>query len=421
MTALFCVAWALSLVCAMESWQFNLPPRIFIYEVLGLLFLSIFVVVFSRRRIVVKKELRFFILFQGLYLTVVAFSGFKALFFSYGPESISSYFKNLSSESVHVIFFVAFAAYLSNTTASRRLSVLRAYIAGVLCSSLYGIAQMSVYLSFHVDIGAHLWRAISYGLPPVDSVEPAWSVMGVPRGVGFPGIDTAATYAASILPLLLLIAAHRKKWSDAGKASLAAIGLLITMSRTGIIAAAVSLGILAVLQGRRFFGLTRALIAVSIPLSILGFVWSDYVVEIVKFRTAADASRLDLYRGGFRLFSENPIFGVGAGNYVVARLALPRGMYADLNLHNSWLTILVNLGLVGLLLQMVFFAYMIRAAYSRRTALSSAYVASLIGLSIAALFNQVLDSFYFGFFITLLFSMSVLTDDEREDGVLFGI
>ena len=138
--------------------------------------------------------------------------------------------------------------------------------------------------------------------------------------------------------------------------------------------------------------------------------WWEYLSEILKYRTHIDFSRLALFRGAIELFAQNPVLGVGANNYSVARFSLPNEYFHDANVHNSWLTILVELGIVGLLFKISFFAYIIYAASRRKSLLSRAFICTIIGLSVGALFNQVFDLFYFNFYIVLVFAMVVLDD-----------
>ena len=104
------------------------------------------------------------------------------------------------------------------------------------------------------------------------------------------------------------------------------------------------------------------------------------------------------------------MLGIGANNYSVARFSLPNTFFHDANVHNSWLTILVELGLVGLLFKIAFFVYMICVASRRKIVVSSAFICTIIGLLAGAFFNQVFDLFYFNFYVTLFFVVVVMMD-----------
>jgi O-antigen ligase len=91
------------------------------------------------------------------------------------------------------------------------------------------------------------------------------------------------------------------------------------------------------------------------------------------------ADRWDLWRLGWRVFTERPIFGVGAGNFgtytlyhippdeLLGRYALHRGFLYGRVLHNAHLEILVEFGLVGV----VTYLWMLVDFWTRNAALRS--------------------------------------------------
>ncbi len=407
--ALLIVASLIAFCCAMRDWQFNFPPRIFIFDLLSMVFIfGVLLYYFIGRQIILRKELKYFILFQWGYFFIEVISGLKVGSFFPDQAAFSQFYKGILSSLFHTTFFTFFILYLSSVRSRARNTVLKFYIAGVICSCLYGMFQMILWKGYGISIDSYMWDHISYNAEMSFDVAPSWAVMGITRGKGFPGVGAAATYVVTILPLLLLSASLRRKSKDIILVIIAVLGLLLTMSRTGLLSFAVALLLLIILERRRLFSLVRSAFVISIPLGYLAYVWWGYISEILKYRTHIDFSRLALFRGAIELFAQNPVLGVGANNYSVARFSLPSNFFHDANVHSSWLTILVELGIVGFVFKIAFFVYMIHAASLRRSVLSRAFICTIIGLSVGALFNQVFDLFYFNFYITLSFTLIII-------------
>ena len=369
----------------------------------------------SRKTLSLRKELKYFIVFQWLYLLITVVSGINIIASSAGQESFSQYYKGILSGGFRTLFFTLFVLYLSNVKSSTRNTVLRFYIAGVICSCMYGISQLLLYKNYGINIDSYIWDQISYNVEMSFETAPSWAVMGIPRGVGFAGVNAAATYVVTILPMLLLSSSFGRKSKDIILVIIAIMGLLVTMSRTGLVSFSVAVLFLIILKRRRLFSFVKTAFIISVPLGYLGYVWREYISAIINVRmNVVDLSRLAIYKGGIHLFYQNPILGVGINNYSVERFLLPSSFYHQANLHSSWLSILVELGIVGLFFKIIFFVYIIYVASKRKSVLSRAFICTIIGLSAGALVNQVFDMFYFNLYLTLVFAIVVLGGDVYD-------
>lgn len=170
-----------------------------------------------------------------------------------------------------------------------------------------------------------------------------------------------------ILPLSLVLApiAHqitkRKTWPAGAKAALVCLpaacaaaillALLFTVSRMGLIAAAVSLAILGALEliSRRDRRRSTALIAVAGGLILL--LISAPLSLISRYEGGLTSEdRIPIWRSAFTLIAHYPAFGCGLGTFVsgVQRYssATPGNLvdYA----HNDYLQLLAELGIVGI-------------------------------------------------------------------------
>ncbi len=412
---LLIVVALISITCAMQSWQFYFPPRLMIYNLLCMLFVVLFAFYYFafRKKFFLKKELKIFIILQCLYLIIIIFSGVKLILPSVAEESFEQYFKIVIHETFNVIFFAVLILYLSQIKSSDRKLVLNCYVIGVICSCIYTILYLSLYVKMGINIG-YIWDTISYGEIIDDKIdmEPTWAVMGVPRGIGFAGVNAAAMHVVTALPLLTISALVNKSVKNISFLTIAIMGLLATISRTGVLSFGVAFLVLIVLERRRLRGFIGVMFLGLISIVYLAYMNQEFFSEIFEYRIHIDYSRLKIYRAAIELFYQNPILGIGANNFSVARFSLPSTFYHDANVHNSWLSILVELGIVGLLTKSIFFAYIIFTMQKRKNFLASSFKAALIGLFVGAMYNQLFELFYFNFFIAIFFISIVLDNSD---------
>jgi len=111
--------------------------------------------------------------------------------------------------------------------------------------------------------------------------------------------------------------------------------------------------------------------------------------------------------------------GVGTNNYSVVRFTLPHEYYHLADLHNSWLSILVELGILGFICYSLFLSFIIWRATIKLDILSKGIICTIITLSVGALGNQIFDLFYFKYFLILLFSMVSLGDGKHIESYQF--
>ena len=410
---LYILSVLIAFCCAMRSWQFNISVTIFIFDLLALIFMVIFLITNSNSsKFHIPKELRYFMLFLCLSFVTEVTSGISIIQMNGSQESFSQYYKYLLTTLFHTVFFFFFIIYLSGCDKQRRKNIVNAYIAGVVCSGMYGIVQLAIWKYFNINIESIIWNKISYNANLIFWEDPTWAVLGIPRGVGFPGVNAAATYTVTILPLLTYYLASKINMKTLVAFLFALFGLLVTMSRTGLLSFAVALFLLAFLNRRLFSGMIKIGGLLSFPSLYLIYLGWEYITTLIVKRSAIDFSRIDLYLGAIHLFFQYPL-GIGLNNYSVVRQFLPSHLYQTENLHNSWLTILVETGLPGFIVKTTWIIFVILSLLVKRKAFSNCTACALIGLCAGALFNQLFDLFYFLFFVTLFFTVSVLDNDTR--------
>jgi putative inorganic carbon (HCO3(-)) transporter len=179
------------------------------------------------------------------------------------------------------------------------------------------------------------------------------------------GFDDPNELAAVLVPALVLcafafVAAGRRpiRWLYAGLAALFFYSFAQTDSQAGIVALVVALLLAVVVSGR-----VRPRAAVAVACFFLfATVYYTFVTEPVALQTIGSqnnvGARESLWTVAGRIVRDHPVAGVGAGNFGVAEqsytaksINLPRAdLVTESELaHNSYLQVLAELGVVGLL------------------------------------------------------------------------
>jgi len=154
-------------------------------------------------------------------------------------------------------------------------------------------------------------------------------------------------------------------------AGITLFGLVFSISRTGLVAAIIVSLILIMLRlrGRLSRIYTKSFSAVPIMLFVLGFgltlviipsdyrdLWVGSIYKEISTNTGTTGIRIELWRISSEIFLEHPIIGVGTGNfpkYAAEKWSLQRS-YRDAVVHNTYISVLTETGLVGFVIFMLF-------------------------------------------------------------------
>lgn len=183
---------------------------------------------------------------------------------------------------------------------------------------------------------------------------------------------------ASIFSLAFFLEANRKeKIAYAGISILLLIALMITKSRGSLVAFAVAVFFMILINSRSFAKFIRnlfILIAVSAPFI---FITGAYrrIAQIINIYDENILTRLNLWDKAIYLFKQSPIIGVGFGRYndmvwenydmihlsghpgIFALYKTPGYIYDTSNAHNSYLHFMAETGVIGLILIISFWIF----------------------------------------------------------------
>jgi O-antigen ligase/tetratricopeptide (TPR) repeat protein len=172
-------------------------------------------------------------------------------------------------------------------------------------------------------------------------------------------MNISTLLAGYVAPLILLtlgwaLTARRRDYRQAlwMVAGALFIILILTFSRGGLLSLGIGLG--AFFAMRIFGDKKRASIRKwLIPITIIGGIGAVVIFTISQARSTGDEVRLDMYRSAVQITLDNPIVGVGVGNfgrayreYRTPDLARDRMASA----HNLYLNTIAETGLTGLII-----------------------------------------------------------------------
>jgi putative inorganic carbon (HCO3(-)) transporter len=266
-----------------------------------------------------------------LALLIVGFLAWATLTSVWAPSSAAA-FGAVARYALNGLFFVI----VVGAVRTRRdvTWVVSAFLVGAAFSAAYGIAVPSASTTGEAD------------------------VQRVTGTIGDPNEFAAVLVAA--LPLGVALAAARE-WSRSVRAlgivtaGLSVAGVLLSLSRGGFISLLVVLVAGAVLAGR--WRSKALLVAPLVILAGVGYLLANPAALQRVSESNGGTGRTDLWQVGWRMVRDQPVLGVGAGNFTDASIhyLLQPGRLARSDLiantpkvaHNTYLTIFAELGLVG--------------------------------------------------------------------------
>jgi O-antigen ligase len=204
------------------------------------------------------------------------------------------------------------------------------------------------------------------------------------------------------------------RWFMRGTAALLFLGVVATFSRGGFLGLVAALGT-AFLLSKKKLKIIGMFLALALPLSVIApFVIPDkYVAEMETISDKQDSTRLNrlyFWKLAWMMYQQNPVVGVGAGNYPwtvnLYEAQLPpdqiyRHQYSGgRQCHSLYFTSLSELGTVGSVIVLMLFGRALKSGFAVRHArfeidedlrrLSVAFITACAGFAITAAFISVL-------------------------------
>jgi O-antigen ligase len=278
---------------------------------------------------------------QGLHFAALFFvltSAFELLVFHGSDRLPDKFFTYVQ------LLLVLWIVWQVARTRARVHGLLFAYVSGA-----YVAAFMTI-LTFHSSGGA-LRRFAAAGVDPNDlAMKMALAL-------------TMAWYLGNVLRNRLLL------WTSRGYLPVGIVAIGLTGSRGGMLASIVALSIVPLSMTRLS---PKRMVMTLILLALAGGLAVVYVPEKIVERLATTSTevedlslggRFKLWRAGLRAYPQHPILGFGTSGFIRA-ISPELGSGAQVA-HNSFISVLVEQGIVGLTLFLLMFLAVFRGIRRR--------------------------------------------------------
>jgi O-antigen ligase len=330
---------------------------------------------------------------------------------------------------LHYFWFVIFALliWVLITVQYNKLKLLLWFLAGSLVQALLGISQFISQTSFSSKyLGMANHEAFDLGQAVIETASGRW--LRAYGGLDHPNIF-GSLMAISLLVSLYLLMAQNKKIKNLKKLRLSlflwtsvlvsSMALLLSFSRLAIGAGfigALFIVLYYLFHKKHYRQVIKVISSVVLLAVILLSVYSQ-----LFFSRLDTSNRLELKSISERqeqlieaktIIKDNLYFGVGIGNYSLAlKDYYPnKDIYELQPVHNSFLLLIAEIGLFGLISFLLFFIYLFAIAYSRKQVL---YISLWLALLIIMLAEHWLISLHFGWLIIALISGLILQETKN--------
>jgi hypothetical protein len=328
-------------------------------------------------------------------------------------QGVDQFTKGMVKFVLHFLFLAASVTYLVQRGKQFYWRALGWFTAGLVANGVYGVLQLASAKAGH-NLDSTVLSPLTggassiniYGQVAGSSVYRPNALTGDPNHLGI----MLAVPLLSLLPVYLrLERGHKLKKPLAAALAFMLLVLLATLSRSGALGLGVGLLVLAV-PYRRFLR-SRALL---VPLAGVGLLlayvlysrWSYFSVVLrsrVQTGGASSSAHFAVYDFIPQILHSHPLLGLGLNNFsVYYQFVTGKTNWGP---HSFWVALVVETGLVGLLLFVVFLRYVylrLRAArlLGRMLGAEGRYVRALAWGMTAALTGTIASNF---FYLTMTF------------------
>jgi O-Antigen ligase len=348
-------------------------------------------------------------------------------------QSLDQFTKGMVKFVLHFLFLAAAVTYLVQRGRAFYWRAVAWFTLGLLANCVYGVLQLlSAKAGHNLDktVLSPLTGGASsinvYGSVGGQSVYRPNALTGDPNHLGIMLIVPLLT----LLPVYLRMPRSRLKMWLAVTLGFMLIVLLATLSRSGALGLGVGLLVLA-LPYRRFVWSRALLVPLGAVALVLAYVlysrWHYFSVVLrsrVQTGGASSSAHFAVYDFIPQIIHSNPLLGLGLNTFsVYYEFVTGKTNWGP---HSFWVALVVETGLVGLTLFVVFLRYVylrLRAArllgralgYDGRYVRAVAYgmAAALTGTIAANFFYLTMSFYYFYAFVGLALALPVVFARQR--------
>jgi O-antigen ligase len=409
-----------------EKLHWSFGGQVGIADVLTILFLVAYVL--TERRPLPRSSavmLGFFAAFLLVYL-----AGFFDIDTKQGLDQFA---KGMVKFLIHFLFLAAAVGYLARRGKRFYWRALTWFAAGFVANAVYGILQLvaaraGVNLD-HVVLSPLTGGASSiniYGAVNGQSIYRPNALTGDPNHLGVM-LDIPLLMLTPVY--LRLPSSHRLKWPLAAVLAFLLLVLFATLSRSGLLGLAVGVLILA-LPYRRF-ARSRALLlplaGLALVLAVVVYTRLHYFSVVIRSRIQTGGSSTSAHFAVYDFIPQvvhlHPLLGLGLNTFsVYYEFVTGKTNWGP---HSFWVALIVETGLIGLTLYVVFLRYVfLRLLAARRLGrrldaardpvgprvrpLAWGMTAALAGTIAANFFYLTMQFYYFYAFVALVLALPIV-------------
>jgi hypothetical protein len=326
--------------------------------------------------------------------------------------ALSLWVKGILAWLAHALFLVTGVAHIARRGREFYVRTFRWLVGGIVACCVYGLIQLAVKVGTGINLDSIVVGTLTLGLGKTTGINVYGQVAGAQNVYRINSLTGDPNHLGVMLcfPLLALLPLYLADRRGRRRLGLMLAFMFVvqvlTLSRSAALGDVVGLAVLLpfvwpMLPSARTIGLALGAVAVSFAGL---YSTSSFVQKVVHSRTQTGGRGTAIHFQFYELvppaLDPNPLFGMGFNTfadfyqYVTGK--------ADFSPHSFWIATLVETGMVGLCVYLVYFAYLILAALSMRRSqvpeaaqIGAGLVASLIGTAAANFFYLTMQFPYF--------------------------
>jgi hypothetical protein len=369
----------------------------------------------------------------------IALLGFM---FAFGAVYLAGYFdlrdrdaftfwvKGIVTWAVHFAFLVCACAHVVRRGRGLFVRCVWAFVAGMVVNCIYGIVQLALQVGAGVNLDTIVVRPLTAGQGKQGGINVFGQVGGEQTVYRINALTGDPNHLGVMLclPIFIVLAWYlrdrrERRWAVPVLVLMLAVQIL-TLSRSAALGDAV--GLLVMLPGLRGHlpSTRRVAIGAGVIAVIVAAVYasSTFVQTVISARTQLSGSgvltHLQFYQLVPPALDPNPLFGMGYNTFAVFYEFLTGR--TDFGPHSSWIATLVETGIVGFTLYLVYFVWVLANAFRMRLAADPdiarfgwGIAAGLAGTAAANLFYLTMSLEYFFVVVLLAVAGAALFAPER--------
>lgn len=268
---------------------------------------------------------------------------------------------------------------------------------GELCVKLLilGLFIQSIFAIYQYKFGFPFWlKSISQGDTTYIERLGDFNFLRVGGTIGW--TTTFAQYLELLIPLSFCLFVVSKRFSTTIMIGictlLSLLALIMTLSRMSWIAVSISICVAIIVIHRKRIIQSNIKLWIAIFCFVMVFlVFSPTIKErFVSYDGGSAAIRLRMYHVALQIIKENPLFGIGLNSYAeVMHSYDDKNMvtYVVFPVHNSFLLIAAEIGILGLIFLLIYLFSVLRALWHtieisplRSKAIAIGYMCGILGI-----------------------------------------